>query len=216
MSERLIDVGLEAMVASRPSSGWMVGAALAAAVGALAAAGRKLVVMNPRQFDGAPEVPQPTEPMDDFSIALWEYAKRALDESGLEVARVDYWGGVSLRGQENNPDEEREIAQIQFFRDADEWENGERHDAWGGPHPAKWYNVTATGELRKSVNRINSMRYDPATKEYVYTKPPYDVVGNICKWKLKKEAFRAPPPPAPPRAPRPEITTTTRVGRRRR
>lgn len=215
MSERLIDVGLEAMVAtSRPSSGWMVGAALVSAVGALAAAGRKLVVMNRWRMANT-TVPQPTEPVDDFSIALWEYAKRALDESGLEVAQLHYWGGVPTNGQEHIPSGEQTIASIQFYRDADRYEAAETPLAGG--HAAKVYWVTRDGDLKKSIDRRPSNRvYDAATKTWVDKKPSYEVVGNICKWKFKKEAFRAPPPPAPPRAPPPEITTTTRVGRRRR
>lgn len=213
MSERLIDVGLEAMVASRPSSGWMVGAALAAAVGALAAAGRKLVVMNRWRNQDSP-VPQPTEPMDDFSIALWEYAKRALDESGLEVAQLHYWGGVPANGQEHVPSGEQTIASIQFYRDADRYEAAETPLAGG--HSVKVYHVTRDGDLKKYIDRRPSnCVYDAATKTWVDKKPSYEVVGNICKWKFKKEAFRAPPPTAPPRAQN-EITTTTRVWRRRR
>lgn len=185
----LLDGGLEAIVTAR-GPGLPVLGALVAAVGALAAAAkRQLVVMNDVELPPS-SVPCPQSPNDDFSVALWTYAEEALKKSGMGVARISYWGGEPVNGQEDRAPEDRDIAYIQFYEDADEYETTRRASGvW--PRPRKWYYVDASGRIKRSVDR--SPTWDPSTEKWVYKKPPFDVVGNICTWKFKKEALSAPP-----------------------
>lgn len=141
---------------------------------------RKFVVMNgmSHRIKGLPE---PTRPIDDFSVALWAFAELALEKNGLEVAQINYWGGRPLHNLYDTPIRvapEHTVAQIWFFHDADRYRQARALNAWAAL--TLELEVHADGTLvRRMINRRNHHRESKK-------------VGNILAWKFSKAALSAP------------------------
>lgn len=97
------------------------------------AAGQKLVVMNgvTRHIKGLPE---PTRPIDDFSVALWAFAELVLEKNkGLEVAQINYWGGRALHNLYEARDQvlpKHTVAQLWFFHNAALYVRARKQNSW--------------------------------------------------------------------------------------
>lgn len=158
------------------------------------------VVMNPATRSAHARKTSPQKPVDDFSIALWAFAERALETNRMALAEITYAGGRPLTDGRGN----QVVGIVSFFasdRRLALWEaaranprelledlpllvEGIALPLW--ERPLKSYSVLANGDLARLVN----------ADTLYFINGPHHIDGNILAWKFSKEAF------APPKAPR--------------
>jgi len=163
-------------------------------------AGQKVVVMNPETRSAHGRRTFPQKPVDDFSIALWAFAERALETNGMQLAEITYARGRPLTDGRGN----QVVGVVSFFasdRRLALWEmartnpselladlplmvEGKALPLW--ERPLKSYSVLANGDLARLVN----------ADTLYFINGPHHIDGNILTWKFLKEAL------APPKAPR--------------
>lgn len=150
---------------------------------------KKLVLMNPGARPG--QVPRPTVPVDDFSIALFAFAELALEKSGLEVAQIGYWMG---RPVHNLYDEKiavhpsHTVAQVLLYPDADRYLQARKEEAWTPSAIA--FDIQANGIVQRR-QRVRGLGYTD-----------FVTVGNLLRWRFNmKKAFTPPPELLLPKTP---------------
>lgn len=144
---------------------------------------QKLVLMNPAPL-GIGRVPEPTRPVDDFSVALWAFAELVLEKTSLEVAQIHYFEGRNVHNlySKGRPWEfppSTVVAFIRFYPDAAVYMENLARNAW--TLSAQTIEVQADGEL--------ILRADGSARGFTHA---LKRVGNLLTWKFKKSAFESP------------------------
>lgn len=119
-----------------------------------------------------------TPPTDDFSVALWAFAERALERtarSGITLAQIVYQGGEPIFGRASPLHGTTVVAAVSLYRTPPAKPVNMRRFWESAPPPVRYW-VSSDGSLR----RRSPGEIDPR------------LMGNILTWKFKKDAFAVP------------------------